>query len=340
MPQARALPDVFTFAQAAAAGFTRHQIRSRVRAGRWIVLRRGTYCATDTYDACPPNRRHVLHATAARLAYGTRDLTESHLTAAARWDLPMPLNPPERGYLTDGHPRRSTRVDRSAVVEVATLFAGELMTRGGIPLTSPARTAADCLRHYDAEVGVPIADAAIQRGLATTEAIARALGRQTGWPYGLRGISNLALVDGRRESWLESVSAVRLTRSGIPLGEPQVDVFDDRGTFLGRVDVLWAEHATLGEADGAAKYSLADWSDLSEASAAEVLHARVEAAVRGVRREKAREDALRMTGLEVVRWTTAEILGQLPEVVRRVHAAQRRGDPRRFTGRLKSAAVA
>ena len=102
----------------------------------------------------------------------------------------------------------------------------------------------------------------------------------------------------------------------IPPGEPQVEVYDGDGTFVARVDLLWTDSATVGEADGAAKYSLGDWSDLATASADELVEARVEAGLRVVRSEKAREDALRSLGLEIARWTTAEILHRLPEVAR------------------------
>jgi hypothetical protein len=61
-----------------------------------------------------------------------------------------------------------------------------------------------------------------------------------------------------------------------------------------------------------------------------------EAGVRIVLAEKAREDALRSAGLEVVRWTTAEILRHLPDVARRIRAAYARGNPGRFTGHLRA----
>jgi hypothetical protein len=218
---------------------------------------------------------------------------------------------------------------------VASLVPGDVRTRLGVPVTSPARTAADCLRHYPAEVSVPIADAAINRGLTTHAAVAAVLARQTTWPYATQGRSALNLVDGRRETWLESLSVVRLTYVHIPVAEPQVEVYDADGTFLGRVDLAWREKATVGEADGRAKYSLGDWSDLAVADAAQLVDARVEAGIRVVLAEKTREDALRSVGLEVVRWTTAEILRHLPDVARRIRAAHARGNPSRFTGHFR-----
>jgi hypothetical protein len=330
------LPEVFTRADAAKIGLTRHQVTSRLKSGRWVALRRGVFCSRETFDACPPNRRHLLHAVAARLAHQRVPLAESHLTAAGRWGLPMPLDGGQRAYLTDGCTTRSTRLDASAVIEVATLFPGDVCQRSGVPLTTPTRTVADCLRHHDPQESVPVADAAIERGLTSTTAVAALLDVQSAWPYGLHGVAALAMVDGRRESWLESISSVRLRWVGIAPGEPQVEVYDASGTLIGRVDTLWAEQATVGEADGAEKYSLGDWPDLAQASGDELVAAHIEAGRRVVRDEKIREDKLREVGLEIVRWGTADIMRKLSDVARRITAAQGRGDLTRFAGHFRS----
>ncbi len=329
------LPDVFTRRETTAAGLSRHQVASRLRSGHWVRLRRGVFCRRETFESYPPNRRHVLHAIATRMAHRQLELVESHLTAAARWELPMPLDEAARAYLTDACLSRSTRLDDRSVVEVASLAPGDVVIRSGVPVTTPARTVADCLRHYPSEVSVPIADAAIHRGLTTLAAVAEVLERQSTWPYAVQGRRSVELVDGRRESWLESLSVVRLTWCGIPAAEPQVEVYDEDGTFIARVDLLWVVKATVGEADGRAKYSLGAWPDLASAGVDELVDARVEAGLRVVRLEKAREDALRTVGLEVVRWDTAEILRRLPDVARRIRAAHARGSLDRFTGHFR-----
>jgi hypothetical protein len=332
------LPEVFGRAEALAVGLTRNQIETRLRRGEWIALRRGVFCRRETFESTAPNKRHVLHAAASRRARPSADLVESHLTAAAHWGLPMPLDGTPRGSLTDGCLAHPTRADGGSVIQVATLWPGDIRERGAAPVTAPARTIADCLRHYDAEVSVPIADAGLHAGLAGMAEVSRMLGRQANWPYSARAAASLPLVDGRREGWLESISVVRLWRLGVEPAEPQVEVFDDSGTFVARVDSLWRSQATVGEADGSAKYSLADWPDLAATDPEDLADAHIEAARRVVRREKAREDALRATGLEVVRWGTAEIIRAAPTVARRIQLARSRGDVRRFTGTLRSTA--
>jgi hypothetical protein len=336
-----ALPRVFRRPDALAAGMTRAQIETRIRTGVWVVLRRGVFCLRATLDQTPPGQRHLLHAAAAQLACSTRDLVVSHISAAAHWGLPMPLDQQPRAALTDGCTTRSTQPRPDAVIQVASLWPGDVWTRGSVILTSPARTVADCLRHYSAEVSVPIADAALHLGLTTPGQINDVLEREALWPYAARATHSWPMVDGLRESWLESISAVAMVRQGLGRPEAQVEVLDASGRFVARVDFLWTEHATVGEADGQSKYRMSDdlelgqWADLAQAGSDDLSAARVEGMRRVVRREKRREDALRDLGLEVVRWGTAEVVQRPGQLAERVRRAWRRGDPSRFTGRVR-----
>ena len=118
----------------------------------------------------------------------------------------------------------------------------------------------------------------------------------------------------------------RLWQLGVPLPECQVSVYDARGRFVGRVDGIWRERGTVAEADGAGKY-LGELT-LDGPSGA--------AAARLVLAEKIREDRLRGTGLEVVRWGFQDRRRAAPDLVERVEAAWELGDLGRFRGRLVS----
>ena len=102
-----------------------------------------------------------------------------------------------------------------------------------------------------------------------------------------------------------------------------MSVYDARGRFVGRVDGIWREHGTVAEADGAGKY-LGELT-LDGPSGA--------AAARLVLAKKIREDRLRDTGLEVVRWGFQDVRRAAPDLVQRVEAAWERGDLGRFRGR-------
>ncbi|HKE50057.1 MAG TPA: hypothetical protein VKE25_00970, partial [Actinomycetes bacterium] len=111
------------------------------------------------------------------------------------------------------------------------------------------------------------------------------------------------LAGGRAESPLESHSRAFFLAAGLPMPETQVEIRDDRGRFVARVDFLWREQRTVGEADGRLKYS-----------SLEVLY-----------REKQREDRIRELGFEVVRWDTTDLRHSSAGTATRVRAAFARG---------------
>ena len=334
------LPPSFTAATAIAAGLSRHQVQARVRSGRWRRLRRGVFCLERTWSEASDRDRHVLTG-AAVLAARQSDLVLSHLSAAALWGLPLrPGIPPLPVWVTcpsgtgPTTPRRTTGM----ILEVAGLAAKDRATRHGLATTAPARTVADCLRHLRPFDAVPIADAAVHGGLTTPAEIARVMADQARWPLAQRAARTFPLIDGRRETWLESMSIVALTGCGIPVPLAQVEVLDGCGRFVGRVDFLWAEAGVAGEADGKIKYhaeappgsglppgsGFSPCPDLPPDSGA----------WRTVWDEKLREDALRDCGLEVVRWTAGEVLARPTVVAARIRRAMARARPERFTGRL------
>jgi hypothetical protein len=259
----------------------------------------------------------------------------SHLSAALTYGLPAPLGELGRPTLTIGGVPASTDRQHDLIVQVAGLREHEVTRWRGYRRTTATRTVADCLRHLSSRESVPIADAALRAGQVTVQGLWEILRWQEGWPYHARAMASLALVDGRRESWLESYSFVALHSKGIELPTPQAEVYDAHGVLVARVDGLWRSHATVAEADGRTKYDLAAWPDLAVEAADGLAEARLEAARRALIREKRREDALRDLGLEVVRWGTVEVVHGLTALASRVRTAWRRGDPDRFTGTVR-----
>jgi hypothetical protein len=137
-----------------------------------------------------------------------------------------------------------------------------------------------------------LADAALRAGRVTPAELAAAVARH-GWPRSAAATDLLTLLDGRRDSVLESQSAVVMHQHGLQKPAEQVRIVDDRDRFVGRVDFLWLDHGVVGEADGLVKYSGEDSS-------------------RVVAAERAREARLRALGLVVVRWTAAMLYGDPP----------------------------
>jgi hypothetical protein len=104
-----------------------------------------------------------------------------------------------------------------------------------------------------------------------------------------------------------------------------VEVFDEWGQFLARVDAYWPEAGVVGEADGRGKY-LDDETggDLPVRDVATLVVA-----------SAARESRLRDVGLEVFRWEPREVVRTPDAVARRFHAASRRADPSRVQAVLR-----
>ena len=100
-------------------------------------------------------------------------------------------------------------------------------------------------------------------------------------------LRSLRIVDGRRESWLESYAFVTFDEWGLTLPEPQIWVETQNGDALGRVDGAWIEDATVLELDGAGKYLIDRDGDVDPWARWRV--------------EKSRYDAMGNLGLERVR---------------------------------------
>lgn len=130
------------------------------------------------------------------------------------------------------------------------------------------------------------------------------------------------LVDGRRESWLESYAAVVFHEWGIDPPTPQLIVLDARSNFVARTDAGWQEDATVIELDGTSKYRLPVAGEGPDP------RARWE-------EEKERYDQVGNLGLERVRFGLTHLREQ-PELVRqRIRDRRAAGSFQRFTGTFR-----
>jgi hypothetical protein len=324
-----ALPDVFTAQTAMAAGISHHVLRRLVRHEAIIRFQPGVY--GQPYADEPEEERwariqreHIVRARAALQAHPDHAL--SHRSGAVVFGWPVSLHPDEPVHLTALHVEPRSRRVGGKVLHHSDSIINDVVEVDGLRVLTPNRTVADCLRTMTPANGVAVADGALRGGATDLLAVEGSLAGMRRWRGRPKANASLKLVDPRRETWLESFSFVALHGLGIELPTPQVEVFDEWGRFVGRVDGMWIAEGVVGEADGWGKY-LMGGSDFDGPSG--------RAAALRVVEEKVREDDLRGLGLELVRWDAHEIRRSLEVVARRVNAARARGDITRFRGGLR-----
>lgn len=284
------------------AGFTDGIIRADVRDGRLRRLAAGTYTPITPTDAgdkaqAAADRIEQFRLRGIAVATGWRcpgATVLSHHSAAALHGLPMLAPPLTRVHLTNGeigggHVRRSTHV------HAAELPDGDVTEVDGIPVTSLARTAADVAQWTTSTHPMAFAkalvvfDAALARG-EIAEALALQLNRRR--RRGTRAArSALEHANGLAESVGESWGRAQMIVAGLPV--PTLQVEHHVAGQVYRVDGDWSGKL-VWEFDGMVKYG----GHLRQG----------ETAADAVIREKVREDALRRSGVMVVRswWSMLE----------------------------------
>lgn len=141
----------------------------------------------------------------------------------------------------------------------------------------------DVARVQGSVSGLIAGDHALRMRMCGREHLGAAVLSMNGSHHLHRASSPVPLLDARRETPLESESAWYFA-AGIPAPEWQVEIRDAKG-FIGRVDCTWDDTRLVGEADGRWKYATAE----------------------AVYAEKRREDRIRATGRDVIRWGRTDL---------------------------------
>jgi hypothetical protein len=117
------------------------------------------------------------------------------------------------------------------------------------------RMVLDCCSLLAADAALAVADAAVRGHCTTLLELASELASRRGRP----GVGGAGVIVGRAdplaESWLESVSRWWLAEAGLPPPVLQQRFLDEAGVVRARADFWFPEHRTVGEADGAGKYT-------------------------------------------------------------------------------------
>ena len=289
--------DVVSASDARRAGLDAEAIARHHRSGRLFRLTRGWYAVRPPRDA---RDRHALTAIALGRAYAGRALA-SHHSALVLLDLPT--------YDVDlgtVHLTKTSSSSGAAPPRVAARRAGLVVHQPVAGVVPPVPRAAATGRGPRPAAYVPTelavvqagltgsplstlvaADAALQRGLVTVQALAGAA-RAVQGHVGIGPVrAVLAQADGRIESPGETIAGFIVRGMGLDL-EPQFELEVEGRRY--RADFRILGTRVLLEFDGAVKYATGDGRVLFE--------------------EKRREDALRRAGWVVVRIVWSDLSDQ------------------------------
>ena len=142
--------------------------------------------------------------------------------------------------------RRTASVHQHAGI----LADGDVLTIDGMKVTSLARTLVDLSRFSSFEDSVIAADAAFRQSPGTALQVPEVLMRARHLARVGQARRALAFADGRSESPGESRTRMVLHHTALPAPDLQCEVFDSRGSFIGRVDLAIPQCGVIIEFDG------------------------------------------------------------------------------------------
>ncbi|MCU1529418.1 MAG: hypothetical protein JWP75_3181 [Frondihabitans sp.] len=212
----------------------------------------GAYVATDEWQRLSPRERYVarVHAGAERLA---PSVAVSHWSAAAVWGFPVPKHWPSDLHVIDPSRTTSNRIP-SLHRRPGVLEPGDFELWEGLPITTPARTAADLALISSFEDAVLVFDYGLHTEALSIDNVAALLDRRPNARRRRSARAALEFADAGSESPGESYSRVAMAARGFPRPQLQRPFIDAHGK-IGHVDFYWEECKLVGEFDGDWKYS-------------------------------------------------------------------------------------
>lgn len=233
----------------------------------------------------PPDPVHRIRALRPILLPGQ---FVSHVSAAVLWGLPVPGDPDGPVHITSlipaAQPRRAGVVGHRLTPERA-----DVTERWGMPASTPAALWVDCGALLSPDELVARGDAIVTspRCRTTIDDLRAALVR-AGSRAGVRRLrAALELVRVGAGSPQETRARLAIVRAGLPEPELQVEILDEAGRFVGRVDMAYPEQRTVIEYEGD--------------------HHRTDAEQWG--RDLRRYREMERLGWAVVRWTKSDLSG-------------------------------
>ncbi len=285
----------------------------RARRGDYVAVRPGAYVPADQWHGLGAAEQHLTRVRA-NLVFSDRDLVFSHHSAAVLWRLPWFGELPARVHVVDEKATggRSTSVLARHAIGVPT--AVERID--GVGLTTLARTVSDVASVATFAQSVVVADAALRRSehpiaavpetRVTREDLLRELDHVPLRHGQVKARRAIEFADGAADRPGESLSRTNMLLAGLTMPRLQKCLRGASGKVYW-VDFWWPEFRLIGEFDGKAKYTEAQF--LGGRTPSQALYD-----------EKKREDDLRATGKGFTRWPW-EVAISMPRLRHHLQAA-------------------
>ena len=233
-------------------GHTDANIRALVQRGVLHRVRHGSYVDGELWRSLNASERHrVLVRAVLRTAHPS--VVVSHVSAAvehgaAVWGLDL-----GNVHVTrlDG---RIGRREAGVVQHRGQLTENDIETVNGLRVTRPARCAVEVVTMGTAESVLVTVNSLLHQRKLTREELVEMNRDLKHWPSTLSSAVVLRLCDERIESVGESRTSYLCYSQHLPRPEPQVEIRDERGWLVGRVDFAWPEAGVFLEFQGREKY--------------------------------------------------------------------------------------
>lgn len=280
---------VLRVSELARQGVGPNEIARRRRDGTFTSVRRGVVVEGPPERDARRHQLELIAATMPMLSGGDEVLT--HTSAAALLGLPMTFMGSDRVWLNRPAGSSSHR-RRQLVVRDGPMEPDEIAEVDGLLVTGLERTAVDMAREFGFVTGVMMADAVLRRS-GSPEQLQELVRRGARRRGNATARAVAAFADELPESPGESLMRAQLELQGCPAPELQVEILDLHGFLVARCDYGWREQGVVGEYDGMEKYGrlLKPGQTVSDV----------------VDAEKEREANIRDQGLEIIRFSRADL---------------------------------
>ena len=270
------------------------------RSGCLARVRHGVYADPARWTAAGPRHRHLMLTHGVLQLYGD-DVAASHISAALVQGAPEWGMPLADVHLTDLYAAGERRL-ASVHHHQGRCDVHDVTKVGGHWVTIPVRTALDTAAILPRDPAVVLLDDFLHRGLVTKEGLSAELTRRQQWSAHLDLLLKVDHASLGSESVGETRARMLFQDHGMPAPVLQLEVHDETGALIGRVDFAWPARKVIVEFDGRQKYH-------RYRRPGETLE-------QAIMREKRREDRLREQGWIVVRMTWSDLEHPAPFLAR------------------------